>query len=189
MKHLRYVSVQGHKVTYDQCEALAPALTSLVGMSVANGRVEYAPLMAAAAASVRLETVNFWNCNLPHAIEAFVNNLHGHVLRRFETHGLAYGGVIVSEYGGPPSADVVDQFAVIRRRQAATVRLLGEEWGTAHGAEGPHGRVHSAGDEFLGAFEEFGGVIHAWKEEVGSSNVFLHDGDPAPDPEGERGGF
>jgi hypothetical protein len=59
-----------------------------------------------------------------------------------------------------PSSHEVDQLAVVHRGQAATPCRLHKKWIASHAPEGPHRRIHPAGDAFFCSFEKLSGCVH-----------------------------
>ena len=59
-----------------------------------------------------------------------------------------------------PSSHKIDQLAVIHRGQSATPCRLHKKRLASHAPEGPHRRVHPAGDAFFCGFEKLSGCGH-----------------------------
>ena len=66
----------------------------------------------------------------------------------------------VSQDGGAPRADVVDELAAVRIRDVGAFGGLDEEGIAVHVAEGPDGGVDAARYDGARAGEELGGLIH-----------------------------
>ena len=95
---------------------------------------------------------------------------HVHLRRRGDSiaQSPVYGGMYgvqdgfrgVSQDGGAPRADVVDELAAVRIRDVGAFGGLDEEGIAVHVAEGPDGGVDAARYDGARAGEELGGLIH-----------------------------
>ena len=75
----------------------------------------------------------------------------------------AHFGVVVAHDHRAPRKYVVDIAFAVCIPDIGTVRPLHEAGCTAYGLEGPHGRVHAAGDVLLGSLKKLFGSGHgAW---------------------------
>ena len=77
--------------------------------------------------------------------EAFLALLH---------HCLAHRRVVVTHKHGAPGQDVVDIALALAVKDIGTLAALDKYRGAAHGFEGAHGRIDTAGDVLFGAFEQ-----------------------------------
>ena len=66
----------------------------------------------------------------------------------------------MAQNGGPPSADEIDEFAVVDRGEATTGGGFDKERLAPHAAEGTHGRVHAAWDALFRGKEKGSGCAH-----------------------------